>query len=77
MSSPIGTIELAATCLAVIGALAVSYVESCIMSKSGPKEQGKDMLIDIYWRNLEIRERVFFWAGSFFLMSPFFLFPLI
>jgi hypothetical protein len=54
----------------------MSYVESCIISKTGPNNSEKDTLIDIYWRNLEKRERAIFWLGLLLLVSPFFLFVL-
>jgi hypothetical protein len=68
--------ELSASFLCIIGASAMSYVESCIISKTGPKNSGKDTLIDIYWHNLDKRERAIFWSGLFLLVSPFFLFVL-
>jgi hypothetical protein len=76
VSLPSKIIELSVSFICISGAIAVSYVESCIISKPGPKKSEKVTLRDIYWRNLERKERVIFWTGSFMLISPFFLLAL-
>jgi hypothetical protein len=70
------TVEIIMTCLALAGAIEISYVESSIISKSVSRQVKETSLLDIYWYDLSKKDRWLFWTGFIFLFSPFIL-PII
>ncbi len=70
------TLEIIVSIVSVIGAIAISYVESRMIAKIDPQRSVKESLPAIYWHNLSSMERWLFWTGLALLFSPF-LFALI
>jgi len=67
------TVEIIMTCLALAGAIEISYVESSIISKSISRQARETSLLDIYWYDLSGKDRWLFWTGFIFLCSAFIL----
>lgn len=64
-------VEMIVSIGCVIGAMAISYVESRIIAKNDPLQLKGNTLRETYWRNLSGRERWLFWTGLALLFSPF------
>jgi hypothetical protein len=67
----INTSEFISIMVCVIGAISISYVESCNISKMGSAESGRNSVLEAYWTNLAWKERWIFWIGCLFLIAPF------
>ncbi len=66
--------EIALYILVVLGAIAVSYVENCIISEHGDPAPGGRKLSVIYWYDLPLRGKLIFWTGVVLLIAPLFAF---
>jgi hypothetical protein len=68
------TLEIIVICFSLAGTIAISYVESSIISNADSKKFRETSLLERYWHDLSKKERWLFWTGLIFLVSPFILF---
>jgi len=73
MDNEMKTLEIIVICFSVAGAIAISYVESSIISHADSKKLRETSLLEIYWHDLSKQERWLFWTGLILLLSPFIL----